>query len=325
MAPLSQQWKHIFRTLLRECSYLPDPVARAYNHDAVVQRFRQVAEDRRYLRHQNAYRQNQLRKSAMQRLSLLRRANEGYSRPLEKVLRLSYGRKGKKRKELLDNLIQPEIPTDHMAIDQALSRPSVFSDGWEPPSVMTSLMKAQQNAGVAAQMNLRAVKQHAPMIPEVNSWGRPLSENRRRNIRKKWFYGTLPDILPPTSDSEVQILEGLISGELPWSPPKRRKPVGAVPEVKTALGTEFLTEGPQKGRTHREYVAGRPHVITRRFMEKHWRRVSSLIPRMKYDSKTQKHSFTWGSLWKERPLAFTPKEGTDGIFDGVDFNGKPTK
>ncbi|KAH8423676.1 uncharacterized protein LDX57_001433 [Aspergillus melleus] len=322
-APLTPEWRHIYRAILRECSYLPDPLARAYHHDFVVQRFRQHSEDPRKSRHKDPYRQNQLRKVATQTLSLFRRANEGYSRPLEKVLRLAYGRRGKKRKDLLDTLIHPEFPTDHMALEEFLSKPSIFSDGWEPPAVMISLMKSQRNAGVAAQMNLRAIKQLAPDIPKENSWGQPVSEARRRNIRKKWFYRVLPDLLPPLPDSDVQILEGLISGTYPWTAPTRRKAVGVVPETEKSLITVLLTEGPQKGETHRKYAAGRPHTITRRFMEKHWRRISSLVPRMKYDPNTQKHSFTWETFWrKPGKLALAPKEGNDGLFEGLDAHGK---
>ncbi|PLB46071.1 hypothetical protein P170DRAFT_439762 [Aspergillus steynii IBT 23096] len=321
---LPPQWAHLCRALLRECSYLPDPLARAYHHDFIMQRFRHLCEDPRDKRH-NIYRQNQLRKKAVQGLSLLHRANEGYSRPLEKVLRQAYGRKGKKRQELIDKLVHPGFPTDHMSVEEVLTRPEIFSDGWEPPRVMVNLLKAQQNAGVAAQLTLSGLKQHAPVIPETNSWGWPLSENRRRNIRKRWYYNRMSDLLPPLPDSELQILEGLISGSIPWTPPKKRKAIGVVSEVKTALSTDFLTEGPQKGETHRKHVDGRPHVITRRFMEKQWKRISCLVPRMTYDPNTQKHTFTWDTIWNVPKLAYTAKEGTDEVFEGVDKGGKLIK
>ncbi|KAI9036801.1 uncharacterized protein KD926_001323 [Aspergillus affinis] len=318
--PLPQEWRHLFRAILRECSYLPDPVARTYHHRFVVQRFRELSEDRRLPRHQDPYRQNQLRKTATQKLSLLQRANEGYSRPLEKVLRLSYGRKGKRRRELIQTLLSP---TDHMPLDVLLSRPNMFNDGWEPPAVMISLMKSQKNGAVAAQMNIRAIKKLAPVIPKENSWGRPLTEARRRSIRKKWFYHVIPNLLPPLPDADVQILEGLISGTYPWTAPTRRKAVGVVPETKRSLVTDLLTEGPQKGETHRKYSAGRPHTITRRFMHKHWIRISSLVPRMTYDPNTQNHSFTWETLWKKpgKP-ALEVKGGDDRLFEGLDAHGK---
>lgn len=318
---LPTQWQHICRALLRECSYLPDPLARAYHHDYVVQQFRHIAADRRPQRHQNAYRQNQHWKKASQKLSLLRRANEGYSRPLEKILRLSYGRKGKKRRDLLDELLQPSL-ADHTCVQEWLSQPAHFSDGWEPPEVMVSLLKSQQSAGVAATMTLSGLKQHAPVIPEHNSWGRPLHWRRRTNIRKRWYDDRLTELLPPLPQSEVDLLEGLIAGTVPWTPPKRRTAVGPAPKVQRAFGVEFLTEGPKKGETHRKHVDGRPHVITRRFMVKQWKRISSLIPRMTYDEEAQKHVFKWDSVWNVPKLAFIPITENTGMFDGVDENGK---
>ncbi|THC94842.1 hypothetical protein EYZ11_005678 [Aspergillus tanneri] len=249
-------------------------------HDYVVQRFRQASYDPRAKWRNDPRRQTALRRAAHEKLCLLQRANEGYIRPLEKVLRLSYGRKGRKRRELLTAMLIPELPTDHSAVENMIQKPAMFEDGWMPPSIMMDLLRSQRHSGVGGQLNIRQIKELAPVIPTENSWGKPLSASRRARIRKKWYYKALENLLPPLPDAELRILDGLISKTVPWSPPKKRKPVGVRSEPAPSLDATFLTDGPQKDPTFRKYINGRPHTITRRFMERMWRRISNLVPRM---------------------------------------------
>lgn len=102
----------LLRRLLRECSYLPDPVARAYLRPFIISRFREY--------HANPAKKQaspKRRKAALdnakKQFRLLQRANQGELKPLEKVLSITYGRIGKRRHELLAPLLQPGTPVQH--------------------------------------------------------------------------------------------------------------------------------------------------------------------------------------------------------------------
>ncbi|GFF32692.1 hypothetical protein IFM58399_03297 [Aspergillus lentulus] len=321
-----EQWRHLFRALLRECTYLPDPIARGYMHDYVVRRFRRYSDKSQSKLQDDLHRQHLLRKTATQKLSLLKRANEGYSRPLEKVLRLSYGRNGKKRRDLLGVFIVPEVPPDALAVEGILKGPSMFEDDWKPPTIVLDLLKSQLRNGVLSQLSDRSVvKTLEPPIPKENSWGKPIAESRRRNIRKKWYYAVLDSLLPPLPDAELDTLHGLISGRIPWTPPKRRKAVGVPLDSpsQASLDVAFLTEGPKKGPTFRDFVNGRPHQITRRFMQRLWRRIYCMVPRLEWDEKNQKHYFKWESVKPFPQISTVVEHGqVPGLFQKVDINGR---
>lgn len=310
--PTSHTWRCLFRALLRESSYLPDPIARAYVHAHVVQRFRRYAnpplDQRKDILWQSAR-----RKSALQSLSVLRRANEGYSKPLEKVLRLSYGRIGKRRRELLATIVTPEVPPDNVAVADVLKKPGLFADGWEPPSLVLALLKSQDSHFAIPRLGaLPRVRSFAPPIPAQNSWGRPTPLSRRRNIRKRWYGAALDSLYPPLPDTELNILEGLMSGTMPWTPIRRRKAI-ATPSAPKDL-VAFLAEGPQKGHTFRAYAAGRPHKITRRFMRRLWHRVSCLVPRISWNEAGQKHRIVWDSMKPSPDLSFEVDDGPASKF-----------
>ncbi|KAG2414643.1 hypothetical protein HFD88_003834 [Aspergillus terreus] len=126
-----------------------------------------------------------LYKTGLEKLKLLERANQGYSRQLEKVLRLAYGRKGRRRKELLDALVPPEVPANTAAVMELIQKPRMYEDGWEPPAILMDLLKSQHNNGVISQLNHRQVKHLEPAIPKTNAWGRPVNMSRRKNIRQQ--------------------------------------------------------------------------------------------------------------------------------------------
>ncbi|PWY96277.1 hypothetical protein BO94DRAFT_4542 [Aspergillus sclerotioniger CBS 115572] len=316
-----ETWRHLLRALLRECSYLPDPVARVNMHAHTLDRYRRYVKKKPDL-----IRQIALHKSALQELSLLRRANEGYSKPLEKVLQLAYGRRGKRRQDLIDKFITPSDAVD--ALDPANVQPLVgqFKDGWRPPSLMVDLLKAQRHNAMITLLNAGYhVKEIEPVIPNENVWGRPLAQSRRINIRREWYVKARSNMFPPLPDAELDTLDGLISGATPWTPPKRRKAVGTAPfrNINVAL---FLIKGPSKGDTFEKYVDGRPHNITRRFMTRLWKRVSCLVPRVNWNSVTKRPTFSWDVIHTNPQLALsTDEENAWQIFDGIDDQGKKIK
>lgn len=315
----SELWRSLFRATLRECTYLPDPIAREYMREYVVHRYR---------RSQKSHRSDpDLARTARQGLSVLQRANQGYQRPLEKVLFTAYGRIGKRRHEFLAQLMKPQIPKDSEAVKEIIAQPIQFEDGWEPPEIIMSLAKSQMHNGVLSSSRIRPVlKSLHPPIPETNSWGKPVPRVRRVNIRKKWYGNMLTALLPPLPDAELRILDGLIQGTVAWAP-RRRKPV----ELATSSGNDedqdyivdFLTRGPQKGHTFREFANGRPHELTDRFMRRLWRRVSSFVPRMQYNATAKKWVFIWDTPKAMPQLAF--EVDTEANLDHIFGNQADTK
>ncbi|KAJ5794793.1 hypothetical protein N7457_001392 [Penicillium paradoxum] len=285
-----QQWRHLFRATLRECTYLPDPIARTYMKDHIISRYRAVSSRSNKAGPQVVH-------AARNALSVLRRANEGYSRPLEKVLFLSYGRTGRRRHELLAKLLKPEIPNDSVDLKRLLAQPAEFDDGWEPPAIVKSLAASQMQNTVVATARVRPViKNLEPSIPSQDSWGKEIAKSRKRNIRKRWYNTTLNNLLPPLPEKDLQILDGLVSGTVPWEPVKRRK---VNPQIAPAKSEDelftLLARGPKKGKTFTEYANGRPHTITTRFMRRQWRRLSALVPRQYWNPISQKWRFIWDS------------------------------
>ncbi|KAL1984640.1 hypothetical protein VTN96DRAFT_8862 [Rasamsonia emersonii] len=344
-----EQWRHLLRALLRECSYLPDPIARKYMHDHVMLRYRDYADKHReYLDKCRKYtekyhrppsfpppkalsilRQARLRRAAKQTLSLLVRANEGYPRPLERVLLLSYGRIGRRRHRLLEALLDSEeVPSNTDAVAEAVKKPRIWDDGWKPPRILVELLKAQNHAAIVAQSNVRnQVKTFEPKIPAENSWGRPVPLCRRRNIRRKWYTAALNSALPPIPEDELKLLQGLVSGTHSWAPVRRRKaPAQPAPSQTSSLDARFLAEGPKKGLTFRNFTDGRPHKITRRLMERLWDRIHCLIPRFTMNPARKKPTFEFPLPRYRREAALSVDEQkVPDLFGGLDEQGRKPK
>jgi hypothetical protein len=241
---------------------------------------------------------------------------------------LSYGRTGKKRRDLLNTFIVPEVPPDAVAVEHILKKPSTFADEWEPPKLVLRLLKSQLQNGIGQISHRPVVKALVPPIPKEDSWGKPVNRIRRRNIRKKWYYDVLDSLLPPLPDAELDTLRGLISGRMPWTLPKGRKAVGLPMDSpsETSLDVAFLTEGPKKGPTFRDFVNGRPHQITRRFMQRLWRRIYCMVPRFEWDEKNQKHDFKWESVRALPGIsAVVEHDQAPDLFLEVDANGRLIK
>ncbi|MCJ1245707.1 hypothetical protein MMC30_002911 [Trapelia coarctata] len=119
---------HIYRALLRECTYLPDPAARTYWHSRIVARFREYnprtnvpwweLPKKTKIKTVDPVSRIKLLHAARKYLSVLVRANLGVDRCLENVLAHTYGRIGKRRHELLAHLEAQSAPVlkDHESV-----------------------------------------------------------------------------------------------------------------------------------------------------------------------------------------------------------------
>ncbi|KAJ5317402.1 hypothetical protein PENANT_c055G02171 [Penicillium antarcticum] len=314
-----QQWRHLLRATLRECTYLPDPVARTYMREHVLSRYRAVSS-----RHSKAG--PQMVHAARNGLSVLQRANEGYSRPLEKILYLSYGRTGKRRHEMLAELLKPEnpgIPNDTQAAKELISAPLKFHDGWQPPAIVRSLALSHVRNPVITSSRVRPlIKAVSPPIPKQDIWGKELAQSRKVKIRKHWYFATLNSLLPPLPEEDLRTLDGLVSGTTPWEPVKRRKGVKSEANARSESAVlKLLVKGPEKENTFADYANGRPHVITARFMRRLWRRISALVPRQSWNEVSQK----WRFEWDTPKLIPTLSYSLDSRIDSGAFFEEPPK
>lgn len=301
------EWRHLYRAILRECTYLPDPIANQYMRDYIRLSFRENSS--KFASGPIPQpRLNIIRRRAKTYLSVLSRANEGYLKPLERVLFLSYGRIGRRKHLLLQPLLAPDAPG-------ANTNPS--SADWKAPSCLLGLAKSQARQEVTNVLQSIASVRPQLSIPEKNIWGRPMPLKRQRNMRMNWYNNLINDVLPPLPHREWKILHSLATGKGSWEPPKRRKSLQ--PKVQSPyLDAEFLVRGPRKGFTFKQYVKGRPHHLKPRLMKRLWRRLCSLTPRMTWDAKIGEWNFQWG-VAQPPPVAYYKPGSTDGLnlFEGV--------
>ncbi|EEP81389.1 predicted protein [Uncinocarpus reesii 1704] len=303
----STPWRHLYRSLVRECTYLPDPVAMDYMRDYVRSSFRENISEAR-IRGITQIKEFHLHRRGRKLLSLLHRANEGYLKALEKVLLLAYGRIGKRRYFLMRPLLPPQTVIQ------------TFDDNWQPPSALMTLLKSQSNQRTVTELGMRPViKSFEPPIPKENIWGRPIPYKRRVNIRRRWYRLLIDSCLPILPGQDWGVLHDLATGKGPWTLPKRRKTL-AVSQPTTFLTPEFLVHGPAKGPTFEMYSRGRPHNITRRLMEKLWRKVCALTPTMVWDEPRDRWAIQWGMIDAPRRISAHKLDREKGIalFEGVD-------
>lgn len=297
---------HLYRALLRECTYLPDSQARSYVREHVIRSYRKyLPRDEKSRKDIPLARQVALLHRGRKGLSVLRRANEGYLKPLQNVLLWTYGRKGRRRRELMDRFMQREIPRDHKAVE-ALSQKHTYTRDWMPsPMVMALLHSQAQNIEhfdriVTGSNNLKP----KPAIPEKNMWGRQMPEKRVKNLMRKWYAKQADRLLPPLPESEFERLQALSNGKIARDegPISRRKRLiedsaGRSP----VLDGTFLLEGPQKSSTFMSFADGRPHQLTTRLLQRIWLKILNHVPMMTWDSAKEKWRVKWNINGRARP------------------------
>ena len=312
---------HLYRALLRQCSYLPDSAARNFFHNHVVSRFRQyhpprfISADCRGKRRLQLVKERQpiLLKTARKGLLFMQHANDGHPRHLGKVLAMTYGRIGKRRHELLRALRVPDVPSNHAAV-QAMS--NAASQGLPQPSQqLNALIKAQASKKLSffSRPNRPSL---GPSIPEKNAWGRPMPMKRVRNLKRRWYGQTLDRVMPPLPEDEWTRLRDLAFGKTRWEGPKPRRG--------SAKDSGFIDEvlsGSLKGGTR---FVSRPHQITERYMRRLWAKIFAQCPIMKRD-ESRKHGWNirWGEVQGAKEIVLEPgNQDSLAMFQGVDDQGR---
>lgn len=307
-------WRSLYRALIRECSYLPDPVANKQMHGYVQLSFRAYASTSAQ-KSLSLQRMKSLRRRANKFLSLFKRANEGYVKSLERVLLLSYGRVGRRKHLLLEPLLRLE---NHGVETKR------FTADWEPPGALMELAKSQEAQPAIFELGIQPHNTRLKLrlyIPATNVWGRPTPIRRQVNMRRAWYTELVNGVLPPLPDEDWNILQKLALGKLSWSPPKRRKsPQLEYQEPdRRGLDAAFLAYGPRKGFTYAtSYKRDRPHQMKLRLMRHIWQRLTIITPRMVWDTKRSTWKFDWGLAQPPPPIyqQITPAAGL-ALFKGV--------
>lgn len=310
---------HLFRALLRQCTYLPDPAARVYLRGHIVSRFRDyypgsIPPSRKFRRKPHKLierRRPGLLKTARKGLLYLQRANDGHLQHLGKVLSMTYGRIGKRRHQLLKDLKIPDIPVDAAAIEK-LSDPR--SHGVPQPSQQLLALIRSQARRKLSHFSRSNRPTLAPQIPEKNNWGRAMPVKRVRNIKRRWYAQSLDRIMPPLPETEWKRLRMLATGEITWE--------GHVPR-RGSIGKENYTKGIVRGQGY----TSTPHDLTQRYMRRLWAKIFMQCPLMKTDPIVKTGwEVKWGDVKAGKDFALLSKDQGPGaalaMFEGVDESGK---
>jgi Complex 1 protein (LYR family) len=296
---------HLYRALLRECTYLPDSQARIYLRDHVIHSYRNyLPRNQKWRKEIPLSRQVALLHRGRKGLSVLRRANEGYIKPLRNVLSWTYGRKGRRRRELMDKLVEQEVPQDDRTVD-ALSGSQKYSRNWMPPSLVMALLCSQ-----AQQKDLDRVMvgsnnlEPTPAVAETNTWGRQMPEKRVKNLRRRWYAEQIDCLLPPLPEPEFERLQALSDRKLEVNEgpvPRRKRAVGFPEKCNPLMSGKLLLEGPQKSHTFAAYAQGRPHHLTPRLLQRIWLNIFNHVPLATWNSAKETWEVKWNASARARP------------------------
>lgn len=321
---LAAPLRHSLYALLREIRRLPDAASRIQLRSQAFDRYR-AGRDASNERLRSRFRRVQ------KDLTYLRKANEGYSLQVLKVLMLTYGRVGRRRRELLAPLMrrgdeddQPLVPggeegdervrlrgpTERDPILKAL--PSIHPDhvGRVPvlPPVLKTLLRSQMQVMNPILPNTHRVKSLGPDVPTVNAWQRPMPQKRQVNFAKSHYKSLLQKTLPPLPGDEWERLRRLALGiEKPDLAGNKgnaenedgggARGDGEVSDLEDSLRERQDLQNILK--QEKDILGGgttKPHHLTARFMRRLYVQVFEKCPRLDWDEtvKPPRWNVTWG-------------------------------
>lgn len=328
--------RHLFRGLLRQCTYLPDSSARLYFRKYVVRRFRRynprppVPRDLQFRLQQVKVRKDLLKK-ARKGLYFLRRANDGYPHQLRKVLAMTYGRRGKRRRDLLHDLMDETPPRQDLLTTLVPFPPSVAIPNFG--AKLEALLKAQKRFQKFERLRgagkLRDSEKLAPVRPEIpqkNSKGCPMPPKRVESLKEKWYAELLDSIMPPMPVEEWERIKDLASGVKREELVPRRKRAGMVENdysdaelclpLKKRLSSSKMGDGRGRG------SMTNPHQITQRYMRRMWTSIFKHCSCMTWDVEEKTWKVQWGGPQAKRDNLNTVGVHLDmSFFEGVDEAG----
>ena len=225
-------------------------------------------------------------------LSLLQRANQGYNKPLEKVLIMTYGRIGKRRREIMAELMTPEGPQTSEEVANFKSvRP--FLRRWRPPPKVDALIRSHNRQQIWLE-HVSKIRLEVK-TPAENIWGKPMPKSRVVNQTYNWYVKQMENIFPPLPRHRWEELRDLATGEIEWTGPipRRMQPATEAEGKEHVPDESVLLDGPKKGETFAMYRRGRPHQITHRLMQRLWTVVLRHTPLLSWNPDKKRWSVHW--------------------------------
>ncbi|KAK7539525.1 uncharacterized protein J3D65DRAFT_550507 [Phyllosticta citribraziliensis] len=352
--------RRLLRALLREATYLPDPAARQFVRRHVLSAF----DDYRIKPTKPDSELDSLNfsperirekfRQARKGLSLLRRANEGELRPLERILSWTYGRHGPYRYELLrkhllvpDDLYGQQAVEHHYATLQKgddrvvldnlpravveiprkkpleAEEPRVFEISPRYPRLKGFLEATVRNSHLIVSRSAK-LKKTKFSVPARNTWERPMPHKRVRNQVEEWYATVLDKLQPPLAEEDWNRLRGLVLGQIPWEGLRPRRPRAL--EMQAHWSQYDVDKLVQYG--HQLEIERLPTKmpgvdrairITPRSMRRLWAKIFAQCPVMWYDAQRKKWNAKWGfsTTW-ESDQAFKATADDLSLFEGAE-------
>jgi hypothetical protein len=283
--PLQFNARHIFRAILRETSYHPDPKARVFLKEYAIDAYRRqqakaAVDWPTWDPPDIARRETNLLRRARRLLSSLRAANNGYLDPFRRSLQLTYGRIGQRKRMLMRQVMaQPPSADDDSAAQpgQAESTDlSMTSRDWRPTPFFHALHNTQASVHRYLQVPKRLRTQAAfePDIPKATIWERPLPGKRIEKNWRLWLSREARAVFPPLPHVEVEYIRSIAAGEIVLQRVTRRS-AAKVPVFATDEALD-LTSAEEQGLNiladpvlrKRSKGRGPPHRLTPRYLQR---------------------------------------------------------
>ena len=356
---------HLLRALLREATYLPDASARLHFRRYIVNRFRAYQPHdkanattpakavEKYL-HRSFRRRHEAiineRTRAMQRkghlgLNYLRRAVMGDAPCLRKILMFTYGRMGRRKYFLLEDLLRPDTAHEHAPAEPAPLQKLYHSNQrclafFDAPkqkgsdyiidisarySRLQAVVRSQCQKGIGLSGEIRRAHLKTPMN---NIWQRPMPIKRARNNVKRWYANTMTRLLPPLPNEEWDSLQAMIDGTKWISFVRRRTPAVELNPVSVLDAARFkqlvdealALDKPSKA----DKLAGidRTHSINTRFMRRLYSKILIYCCKLDWNEERSRWTVVWGSGLSSINRRIYSAPVDDALFAGVDQQGK---
>ncbi|KAK3688914.1 hypothetical protein B0T22DRAFT_163544 [Podospora appendiculata] len=320
---------HLFRHLLRESSYLP-PIARSFIDGRITARFRSHARD-------DFTTIGPKVREAHRGLRNLRAANAGDMERMRRVLYWSFGRLGRRRRELLGEFVRLEHPNP-----PPNDRRADFLDTWDVKKV-TAFVRSQ-----AATPILNSAKTPLTIhqvnvensLPTENAWGRPLAAKLRRSkLRKAWKLA-IDKVIPPLPGREWTLLRDLANGTAPrklWAVPKRRPVCRALTDDDLpawnwqTYATQPVAKVDVQANRRNKLLSGivdehspvdPPALNCHRYTPRFWRRMYHNIYQMSAKMEPSRKGVGWDITWGAQLFEVPPAPAASmDFFQGARADG----
>jgi hypothetical protein len=366
---------HLLRALLREASYLPDATARSYFRCYIVSRYKAYQpkqnatasvpvqavdkyRHRSFKRRQIAIineRTRPLLRKGQKGLNFLRRANQGEIPCLQKVLFFAYGRMGRRKYALLENILKPDPIMDGGALaatDEQGPAPLqklYYSDKrylqyFDAPKVaskteytinisdrysrLRAVLKTQHQKGISIH---RELKRPAMKTPINNVWERPMPIKRACNNVRRWYAETMTRMLPPLPTEEWDNIHAMVVGDRKIDLVKRRGRASVLTPESVTEDEPFTStiEGAialdKPSRADMPAGTQRPHTINPKFMQRLYTKLLMLCCKVEFDHEHKRWKAIWGEPMKTIKPSIYNAPTDEMLFAGVDATGRIPK